>query len=119
MQDLAGPVVINAYEDGVIVVDSERYRLPCAIDATRGVQPLPLDRFADLDGEWLCGWLPRSPSILLLGCGARQQFAPRALRESMQARGTATEAMPSAAACRTFNVLAAESRDVVALLFTE
>jgi uncharacterized protein len=54
------------------------------------------------------------PELVILGSGARQQFvAPRHLAALLQ-QGIGVEAMDSAAACRTYNVLAAEGRQVVA-----
>jgi len=54
--------------------------------------------------------------LLLLGTGARGHPVPRALREGLRAGGVMLEAMDTGAACRTFNVLAAEDRRVAAAL---
>lgn len=54
--------------------------------------------------------------ILLLGCGPRNQFVPRALREGLRARGIVLDGMDTGAACRTYNVLLAEGRMVAAAL---
>ena len=54
--------------------------------------------------------------ILLLGCGRRMQMVPRALREALRAVGIVVDAMDTGAACRTYNVLAAEERRVAAAL---
>ncbi len=55
--------------------------------------------------------------LLLLGTGAEFHFADRDFLQSALARGWRVEAMDSAAAARTFNVLVAEDRLVAALLF--
>lgn len=55
--------------------------------------------------------------LLLLGTGADFQQAEPQFLSSAQARGWRVEAMDSAAAARTFNVLNAEERLVAALLF--
>ncbi|MEZ5862426.1 MAG: Mth938-like domain-containing protein [Geminicoccaceae bacterium] len=54
--------------------------------------------------------------ILLIGVGERPMLLPPALRVALKAWGLAVEAMPTSAACRTFNVLLAEERRVVAAL---
>ena len=54
--------------------------------------------------------------ILLIGCGARFGPPPAGLREALRAAGIALEWMDTGAACRTFNVLLAEDRRVVAAL---
>jgi uncharacterized protein len=59
------------------------------------------------------------PELVLFGSGSRLRFAaPALLRPLMEAR-VGVETMDTAAACRTYNVLLAEGRSVVAaLLFT-
>ena len=57
--------------------------------------------------------------ILLLGTGLRQRFpAPALLRELMSAH-IGVEVMDTSAACRTFNILVAEGRNVAAALLIE
>jgi len=63
--------------------------------------------------------LEQAPELLLLGTGTRQQFpAPRVGMQIMQA-GIGFEVMDTRAACRTFNVLAAEGRRVMAALLLD
>ncbi|MGH7123749.1 MAG: Mth938-like domain-containing protein [Stellaceae bacterium] len=54
--------------------------------------------------------------ILLLGCGARMERVPTALRQALKAAGISLEPMDTGAACRTYNVLLAEDRRVAAAL---
>jgi len=54
------------------------------------------------------------PEVILLGCGATQTFPPAATMAACLSRGIGLETMTNAAAARTFNVLASESRRVVA-----
>jgi uncharacterized protein len=56
------------------------------------------------------------PELVIFGSGARLSFiAPALYRGLIEAR-VGLETMDSAAACRTYNVLAAEGRSVVAAL---
>ena len=54
--------------------------------------------------------------VVLLGCGARLTQVPSELRRSLRDLGLAVEFMDTGAACRTYNVLAAEDRRVAAAL---
>ena len=87
-----------------------------------GVAPWPLtsvatatpnelfDSFAPLlAGESL-------PEILLVGCGVQGVLLPAELRARLKALGISVESMDTGAACRTYNVLAAEDRLVAAAL---
>ena len=59
---------------------------------------------------------PSSVELLLLGCGIRLVQIPRWLRQLLGRSGVAVEPMDTGAACRTYNVLAAEERQVAAAL---
>ena len=54
--------------------------------------------------------------ILLLGLGRTTSAVPAALRTALRTARIALEAMDTGAACRTYNVLAAENRRVAAAL---
>jgi uncharacterized protein len=57
-----------------------------------------------------------SVNLLLIGCGLRMAMIPAALRAALRAKGVVIEPMDTGAACRTYNVLAAEGRKVAAAL---
>jgi uncharacterized protein len=79
--------------------------------------PVPAwDRLAesDLDALLACG-----PELVIFGSGSRFRFArPALLRRLIDAR-IGFETMDTAAACRTYNVLASEGRRVAAALVLE
>lgn len=56
------------------------------------------------------------PDVVLFGTGSAQQFLQPALRQELRAKGLVIEVMDTGAACRTYNVLLAEGRRVVAAL---
>ncbi|MFV8833751.1 Mth938-like domain-containing protein [Aquisalimonas sp.] len=58
-----------------------------------------------------------APELLLIGTGRRQQFPDRRLMARTIQAGLGIEVMTTEAACRTYNVLAAEGRQVAAVLF--
>jgi uncharacterized protein len=60
--------------------------------------------------------LALDPEIVLLGTGERQIFPAASFRSRFLSVGIGFEVMDTGAACRTFNVLVAEQRRVVALL---
>ena len=59
------------------------------------------------------------PELVIFGSGARLRFARPALLKPLFDARIGVETMDSAAACRTYNVLLAESRTVVAALIFE
>lgn len=61
--------------------------------------------------------LPHIPEILLLGTGKTHHFIAPSIRQSLKQKfSIALDSMDTGAACRTFNVLVAESRSVAAIL---
>ena len=56
------------------------------------------------------------PELVLLGCGVEMALPDPALRAALRERGILLETMASGAACRTYNVLMGEERQVAAAL---
>lgn len=57
-----------------------------------------------------------APEVVIFGSGARIRFPKPALLRPLIERRIGVETMDTAAACRTYNVLASERRSVVAAL---
>jgi uncharacterized protein len=74
---------------------------------------------ADIRPEALLEHLSDTTEIVLLGTGWRTVLPHRELVFGMARRGVGFESMQTPAACRTFNILAAEGRDVTAFLIIQ
>ena len=59
------------------------------------------------------------PEVVVLGTGPAQRFPRPELARALAASGAGVEVMDSKAACRTYNILAAEGRSVVAAILLE
>lgn len=66
--------------------------------------------------EQILAW---QPELVIFGSGRRLRFVAPALLRSLIERRIGVETMDTAAACRTYNVLAGEGRTVVAALIVE
>jgi len=60
--------------------------------------------------------LELGPEVVLLGTGARQRIPPPSLYADFAARRIGLEVMDNRAACRTYNLLLSEYRDVALAL---
>ena len=60
--------------------------------------------------------LALSPELVIFGSGARLQFVSPALLRCLIERRIGVETMDTAAACRTYNILLAEGRNVAAAI---
>jgi uncharacterized protein len=118
--DKSGPQhVVTAYEAGRVAVNGRVLTrslllLPDHLDEQWGP-----DAYAALAAEHLVQLTAHPCDVLLLGTGSRQRFpAPAMLRPLIEA-GRGFEIMDTAAACRTYNLLVAEGRIVLAALIIE
>ncbi|QJR11385.1 hypothetical protein DSM104443_02460 [Usitatibacter rugosus] len=74
---------------------------------------------AQLAPEHVQQVLAAKPEIVLLGSGARFAFPDPAVLAPLYAARIGVEVMDTPAACRTFNILASEGRNVVAALVVD
>lgn len=108
---------IERYHPGAVVINGVTHANTVAVGPTWLQSPWGPDQLALLAPEHLQSLIERRPEVILIGTGAVQQFPPRALMRLAIQSGIGLEAMTTAAACRTFTVLTAEQRDVLAVLF--
>jgi len=78
------------------------------------VEDWPVREAAALDAAAVDAVLALRPELVLIGTGERQVFPPREHLVTLMRRGIGVEVMDNAAASRTYNLLAAEGRRVVA-----
>ena len=110
-----GPIV-QGFADGAFAVDGGRYRaLLLTPESAAEWQAPPLAELSIEHLESIIGLDPQ-PEFLLLGTGPAFAFAPRPLRDALEARGIGVEAMDSRAAARAWGVLRSEERWIVAAL---
>ena len=83
------------------------------------VRPWAPATFDDLTQAHFDGLLQDKPELVIFGSGARLRFPSASLLRGLIARNIGLESMDTAAACRTYNVLASEGRTVVAALLLE
>ena len=89
---------------------------PIIVSATELVSDWPVPAAEALTEQHLDAVLALNPEVVLIGTGERQIFLAPALMMVFYSRGVGVEVMTTDAACRTFNVLVSESRNVVAAL---
>ena len=116
-QDSAdGAHQIRSYADGEFRIEERRIRGGLILSATELLEAPELRTLEDLGATHLEWILARKPEVVLLGTGATPRFADAALTATFWSRRIGFEAMATAAACRTFNVLIAERRRAVGVL---
>lgn len=110
-------VRITGHGPGWLAINGERRTgaLRVSNDSCAEIEDPP----ASVDGfepSLLDGVAAEGPAVVLLGTGAEFAPAPPALVARFASAGIGVEAMSTPAAARTFNLVAGEGRQVVALL---
>ena len=82
-------------------------------------QPWPCARFEDLTPEHFAQLAGLETELVIFGSGLRNRFPPPAWLAPLITRRLGLETMDTQAACRTYNILASEGRNVVAALILE
>jgi len=111
--------IVTAYESGRIAVNDRiltRSLLltPDHLDETWGPEA-----FATLTPDHLIQLTTFSCDVVLIGTGRQQHFPAPALLRPLIESGRGFEIMDTAAACRTYTILVAEGRAVLAALILE
>lgn len=127
-----GGYAIRAYDAGTVTVigpgehaadpvvpRSEVLTASFVIAPQRLVRNWPPRAYADLAAQHFTRLLELDPEVVLLGTGTTFRYPAPALLASLTGCGIGVEVMGTGAACRTFNVLVAEGRQVVAAILLE
>ena len=108
--------LIEAYEAGLIRVGGKDYRHNLLLMPDQLKTAWPVASLHDVQKADLDLLAEQEPDLILFGTGAKQQFLhPKNFAPIINA-GIGYEVMPTHAACRTFNILLAEDRRVLAVL---
>ena len=99
-----------------VAVDGERHERSIVVLAQEVRSDWDATSFDTLDENHFAWFLALKPDVLLLGTGAQQRFPHPRLYRALTDAGIGVECMNTPAACRTYNILAAEGRKVVAAI---
>jgi len=114
-----GVNAINRQDPGRIWVNGALHEGSVLVPWRGAVLPWAATALQDLTSEHFEQVLGLKPELVIFGSGLRLRFISPALNRVLIERGIGMETMDTAAACRTYNVLASEGRSVVAALLQE
>jgi len=106
---------ITSSGSGYVSVNGTRYQTSVVVTPD-SVSDWPVGGPSALSAADIGALLEHTPEITLIGTGARLQFPPAAVLRPLIDAGVGYEVMDTAAACRTYAILMAEGRRVVAAL---
>jgi len=110
-----GQNLFTGYGPGYVVINAVRYENHLLVTSDR-VMMWDISGFDALEAAHAEQFLALQPEIVVLGTGATLRFPHPELSRRLAAAGIGFEVMDSKAACRTYNVLMAEGRRVLAAI---
>ncbi len=116
--DRIDTVAIQAHGPGWVVIAGVRHERSVIVSSA-GVQEWDCTSLTKLTPAHFERLADTAPEVVLFGSGQRLRFVAPALLRGLLERGIGVETMDTMAAARTYNILAAEGRRVVAALLIE
>jgi len=113
---------VTAYGEGWLAIDGQRHQHSLVLSSSGRLAPWNCARFDELTADHFDSLLvlsPEPPEVVVFGSGVRLRFLRPSLIRGLIERRIGIETMDTAAACRTYNILAGEGRRVVAALLLE
>jgi uncharacterized protein len=99
-----------------VMVNNDRYSGSIVVSADQVRLDWTVANFDALNEEHFAYLAALKPDVLLLGTGAKQRFPHPRLFRALTEAGIGLECMDTPAACRTYNILVAEDRKVIAAI---
>ena len=118
-ESLEGQLIVQRYDEEGVVVNEKKYSQSLIFGAD--LQPVDWQNTSEntlnLENcEWLYNQCPAQMEVLLIGTGKKQVFPNTPIRRFFAEKKCPVEYMDTQAACRTYNILVGEGRQVIAAL---
>jgi uncharacterized protein len=110
--------LFSGHGPGYVAVNRVRYETSIVVTPASVSEWLVTD-FDALGVADFAPVLARQPEVVIFGTCRVMKFPARALVLALAAAGVGLEVMDSSAACRTYNILAAEGRKVAAAIVVD
>jgi len=116
---LDGTNTIARHDGTGVWIGSQAHEGSVVVPWSGAVRPWPPRRFDELTEAHFDSLLHDKPELVIFGSGPNLRFPKPALLRGLIEQRIGVETMDTAAACRTFNVLVSEGRNVIAALLFE
>jgi uncharacterized protein len=111
-----GQNLFTGYGDGYVAINHERFDHAVLVSPGLAVQDWDAPAFDALTPGHFEALLQMKPEVVIFGTGAALKFPRPELTRALAAAGVGFEVMDTKAACRTYNILMSEGRQVLAAI---
>ncbi len=108
--------IFSGYGSGYVVVNKKKYENSMITMPDKIIEDWQASTVEKLTEEHFKLLIPYEPEIILLGTGATLRFPSLLVTKNLLESKIGIEVMDTNAACRTYNILMAEGRNVAAAL---
>lgn len=108
----SGRYVIRHYTTHSVTINDAEFFHSIIVTGDKIITDWRPQKISELTVHDMETFVVLSPDLVLLGAGEKQQFVDYAVLQPLFQKRIGVEVMTIAAACRTFNVIAAENRPV-------
>ena len=115
----SGANTITGYGDGYVEINQTPYAHAVLLSSDGAISAWPVESFDSLKASDFDPIITLKPELILIGTGSRQRFPKPELLKSLISAKIGFEIMDSQAACRTYNILVGEGRQVLLALIVE
>ena len=115
----SGANTITAYGDGYVEINKIPYAHAVILSSDGAISEWPVQNFESIESHDFSQLVDLKPELILIGTGSRQRFPKPELLKALISANIGFEIMDSQAACRTYNILVGEGRQVLLALIVE
>ena len=108
--------LITGYGADFVEINRQRYTSNLIVMADKLILDWQATDFVSLTASHFVQLIELKPEVVLLGTGEKHQFLHPKITQHLTESDIPIECMTTAAACRTYNILMSEGRNVVAAL---
>jgi uncharacterized protein len=116
LANLGDTKMFTGHDVDSVFVNRVRYDHNIVVSAQEVLEDWAVANFDALNESHFQYFLAFQPEVILIGTGAAQRFAHPKLYRALTDKGVGVEFMDTPAACRTYNILVAEDRKVIAAI---
>ena len=115
----SGANTITGYGDGYVEINQTPYAHAVLLSSAGAITEWPVPSFESLEADHFAQMVALKPELILIGPGKKQRFPKPELLKALISAKIGFEIMDSQAACRTYNILVGEGRQVLLALIVE
>jgi uncharacterized protein len=115
----SGANTITGYGPGYVEINQTPYSHAVLISSDGAISQWPVQSFEGLDTSHFAQMVDLKPELILIGTGDKQRFPRPELLKTLISAKIGFEIKDTQAACRTYNILVGEGRQVLLALIVE